>query len=135
MIPIVYPRCAGLDVHKKFVVACRLRVDRQGKDQRELRKFGTMTGELQELAEWLAEGGVTHVAMESTGVYWQPIYHILEEHFEIFLVNAQAVKRMPGRKTDMKDAEWLATLLQHGRLQASFIPPKEQRELRDLTRY
>jgi transposase len=75
------------------------------------------------------------VAMESTGVYWQPIYHILEEHFQIFLVNAQAVKRMPGRKTDMKDAEWLATLLQHGLLQPSFIPPKQQRELRDLTRY
>jgi len=135
MIPIVYPRCAGLDVHKKFVVACRLSVDGQGKARQELRKFGTMTGELQELAVWLVEGGVTHVAMESTGVYWQPIYHILEEHFEIFLVNAQAVKRMPGRKTDMKDAEWLATLLQHGLLQPSFIPPREQRELRDLTRY
>jgi transposase len=135
MIPIVYPHCAGLDVHKKFVVACRFSKDGQGKTRQELRKFGTLTGELLELADWLAEGGVTQVAMESTGVYWQPIYHILEERFEIFLVNAQAVKRMPGRKTDLKDAEWLATLLQHGLLQASFIPPKEQRELRDLTRY
>ncbi len=135
MIPIVYARCSGLDVHKKFVVACRLSVDGQGKARQEIRRFGTMTGELQELAEWLAEVGVTAVAMESTGVYWQPIYHILEEHFQIFLVNAQAVKRMPGRKTDMKDAEWLATLLQHGLLQPSFIPPKEQRELRDLSRY
>jgi transposase len=81
MIPIVYARCAGLDVHTKFVVACRLTVEEQGKTRQELQRYGTMTGELKELAEWLAEGGVKAVAMESTGVYWQPIYHLLEEHF------------------------------------------------------
>jgi transposase len=132
---IVYAKCAGLDVHKKFVVACRLIVDELGQVHKALRQFSTMTDDLEALADWLAAGGVTHVAMESTGVYWQPVYNILEGRFEIFLVNAQAVKRMPGRKTDIKDAEWLATLMQHGLLQASFIPQREQRELRDLTRY
>jgi len=135
MIERVYPNCAGLDVHKKFVVACRLTVDPKGQVSQELRTYSTMTEDLQAMADWMAEGGVTHVAMESTGVYWQPIYNILEGRFEIFLVNAQAIKRMPGRKTDMKDAEWIATLMQHGLLQRSFIPNREQRELRDLSRY
>lgn len=94
-----------------------------------------MTDDPEELADWLAEGSVTHVAMESTGVFWQPIYNILEERFEIFLVKAQSIKRIPGRKTDMKDAEWIATLMQHGLLQRSFIPNRDQRELWDLTRY
>jgi transposase len=135
MVKILYPNCAGLDVHKKFVVVCRLTVEPHGTVHQELRQFATMTADLEALAAWLAEGGVTHVAMESTGVYWQPIYNILEDRFEIFLVNAQAIKRMPGRKTDLKDAEWIATLMQHGLLQRSFIPPRAQRELRDLTRY
>jgi transposase len=135
MIQLMYPNCAGLDVHKKFVVACRLNVDLQGVVHQELRTFSTMTGDLEAMATWLREGQVTHVAMESTGVYWQPIYNILEDRFDIFLVNAQTIKRMPGRKTDMKDAEWIATLMQHGLLQRSFIPSRQQRELRDLTRY
>lgn len=135
MIQIIYPTCAGLDVHKKFVVACRLAVDQHGKANKELRKYSTMTADLEAMASWLAEGKVTHVAMESSGVYWQPIFNILEGRFELLLVNAQSIKRMPGRKTDMKDAEWIATLLQHGLLQASFIPEHQQRELRDLTRY
>jgi transposase len=135
MIKVVYPKCAGLDVHKKFVTVCRLTVDKQGQVQKELCEYSTMTADLQALADWLAEGGVTHVAMESTGVYWQPINNILEGRFEVFLVNAQAVKRMPGRKTDLKDAEWLATLMQHGLLQRSFIPERQQRELRELARY
>lgn len=135
MIEKVYPNCAGLDVHKKTVVACRLTEDKNGKVQKELRSYSTMTDDLEALASWLAEGGVTHVAMESTGVYWQPIYNILEGRFEIFLVNAQSIKRMPGRKTDMKDAEWIANLMQHGLLQRSFIPDRQQRELRELSRY
>lgn len=132
---MVYPNCAGLDVHKKFVTACRLTVDEGGQTQQELREFSTMSDDLEALADWLAEGGVTHVAMESSGVYWQPIYNILEGRFELYLVNAQSIKRMPGRKTDVKDAEWIATLMQHGLLQRSFIPDRDQRELRDLTRY
>jgi transposase len=131
----MYPNCAGLDVHKKFVTVCRLTVDDQEQNHSELREFTTMSDDLEALADWLAEGGVTHVAMESTGVYWQPIYNILEGRFELYLVNAQSIKRMPGRKTDMKDAEWIATLMQMGLLQRSFIPDRDQRELRDLTRY
>ena len=135
MLTMVYPNCAGLDVHKKFVVACRLVVDEQGNTLQELREFSTMTADLEHMAEWLSAGHCTHVAMESTGVYWQPIHNILEDRFEIFLVNAQSIKRMPGRKTDVKDAEWIATLMHHGLLQRSFIPCRAQRELRDLTRY
>ena len=135
MLTLVYPNCAGLDVHKKFVVACRLTIDERGDSHSESRTFTTMTDDLRALAAWLAEGRTTHVAMESTGVYWQPVYNILEEHFELFLVNAQSIKRMPGRKTDMKDADWIATLMQHGLLQRSYIPNRQQRELRDLTRY
>ncbi len=135
MIEIAYPRCAGVDVHKKFVTVCRLTVDEQGEQHKEMRKYSTMTADLRQMADWLAEGGVTHVAMESTGVYWQPIYNILEGRFDVLLVNAQSVKRMPGRKTDVKDAEWIAILLQHGLLQRSFLPDRAQRELRDLTRY
>ncbi len=135
MIPIVYPKCAGIDVHKKFLMVSRITGD--GHKQREViaRRYSTMTDDLVALAAWLAEGGVTHVAMESTGVYWHSVHNILEGQFTIYLVNAQAVKRMPGRKTDMRDAEWLATLMEHGLLQASFIPERAQRELRELTRY
>jgi transposase len=135
MIAIVYPKCAGIDVHKKFLTVSRITGD--GRKERQVipRRYSTMTDDLEALAAWLAEGGVTHVAMESTGVFWQPVYNILESRFTIYLVNAQAVKRMPGRKTDMKDAEWLATLMEHGLLQPSFIPERVQRELRELTRY
>src|SRR5436190_15075617 len=135
MLPIVYPKCAGIDVHKKFVTVYR--ITGKGRKDRQVmaREYSTMLDGLEVLAEWLAEGGVTHVAMESTGVFWQPVYNVLESRFTIYLVNAQAVKRMPGRKTDMKDAEWLATLMEHGLLQPSFIPERVQRELRELTRY
>jgi transposase len=135
MLQIVYPKCAGIDVHKKFVTVSR--ITGNGRKDREVtaRTYSTMTDDLEALAAWLAEGGVTHVAMESTGVFWQPVYNILESQFTVYLVNAQAVKRMPGRKTDMTDAAWLATLMEHGLLQASFIPNRSQRELRELTRY
>lgn len=132
---VVYPRCAGLDVHKKTVVACRLWVDAAGVVQRNLRTFGTMTGDLLVLRDWLACMGITHVAMESTGVYWRPVYNILESEFDVLLVNAKHIKFVPGRKTDVKDAQWIAELLQHGLLKASFIPDVAQRELRELVRY
>jgi transposase len=127
---VVYERCAGLDVHKKTVVACVLTPEGQ-----ETRTFSTMTAELLALSDWLLACGCTHVAMESTGDYWKPVFNLLEGTFEVLLVNAQHVKAVPGRKTDVKDAAWLAELLQHGLLRASFIPPVAQRELRDLTRY
>jgi transposase len=127
---VMYERCAGLDVHKKTVVACVLTPEGQ-----ETRTFGTMTAELLVLADWLLTCGCTHVAIESTGDYWKPVFNILEGTCEVILVNAQHVKAVPGRKTDVKDAAWLAELLQHGLLRASFIPPVAQRELRDLTRY
>jgi transposase len=127
---VMYERCAGLDVHKKTAVACVLTPEGQ-----EIRTFGTMTAELLALADWLLACGCTHVAIESTGDYWKPVFNILEGTCEVVLVNAQHVKAVPGRKTDVKDAAWLAELLQHGLLRASFIPPVAQRELRDLTRY
>jgi transposase len=131
---ILYHCCAGLDVHKKTVVACirRLGPDKQAEDL--VRTFGTMTGELLELADWLAAHSVVHVAMESTGVYWKPVFHLLEDRFQVLLVNAQHIKQVPGRKTDVKDCQWIAQLLQHGLLRASFVPPQPIRELRDLTR-
>jgi len=131
---ILYPVCAGLDVHKDSVVACVRRVDAKGKVQRQTRTFGTMTIHLLALADWLTEQGVTHVAMESTGVYWKPIWNLLGGQFDILLVNAQHIKQVPGRKTDVKDAEWIAQLLQHGLLRGSFVPATPQRELRELTR-
>ena len=132
---IVHGRCAGLDVHKKLVVAAII-IDNEGKETyRETRSFGTMTGELLSLSDWLIGWEVTHVAMESTGEYWKPIYNILENNFEMLLVNAQHLKAVPGRKTDVKDAEWIADLLRHGLVSASFVPPAGQRELRELTRY
>ena len=132
---LVYERCAGLDVHKKTVVACRVRSGEQGAWEQEVRTFGTMTCDLLDLLDWLLAWEVTHVAMESTGEYWKPVYNLLEGQLEILLVNAKHVKNVPGRKTDVKDAEWLAELLAHGLLKASFIPAKPQRDLRDLTRY
>src|ERR1700730_1527844 len=132
---ITYERCAGLDVHKKTVVVCAITPDAQGHRHRERRTFSTMTPDLRRMRDWLKEQGVTHVAMESTGSFWKPIYNILEGQLEVLVVNAQHVKAVPGRKTDIKDAEWIADLLQHGLLRPSFIPPAFQRELRDLTRY
>jgi transposase len=132
---VLYPRCAGLDVHKKTVVACRVLPGPQGQPHKEIQTFGTMTCELLHLTDWLIEGGVTHVAMESTGVYWKPLYNLLEGSFTLLLVNAAHVKAVPGRKTDVKDSEWLADLLRHGLLKASFVPERAQRELRELVRY
>jgi transposase len=131
----LYGRVCGLDVHKKVVVACvRILDPRDGTVQSTLRSFGTMSADLRELSQWLAEFKVTHVAMESTGVYWQPVFNMLEGHFKTWLVNAQHIKKVPGRKTDMKDAEWIGQLLQCGLLKPSFVPDRQQRELRDLTR-
>src|SRR5512142_3111105 len=132
---ILHPQCAGLDVHKKVVVATILVSEEHGPLIKETRSFETMTGSLLVLSDWLASHGVTHVAMESTGEYWKPIYNILEDNFEVLLINAQHIKHVPGRKTDVKDAEWLAELLRHGLVKASFIPPLGQRELRELTRH
>jgi transposase len=130
----IYRCCAGLDVHKATVVACVRRVEPEGRVRELIRTFGTMTGELLTLSDWLAEQGVTHVAMESTGVFWKPIFNLLEDRFEVLLVNPQHIKQVPGRKTDVKDCQWIAQLLQHGLLRGSFVPPKPIRELRDLTR-
>jgi transposase len=128
-------RGCGMDVHQATVVACLLIVLKNGKVQKQIRTFGTTTRELLSLREWLLSEGCTHVAMESTGVYWKPIYAILEGAFEIVVANAQHVKKVPGRKTDVKDAEWIADLLCHGLLRSSFVPPQPIRELRELTRY
>lgn len=128
---VLYPRCAGLDVHKRTVVACVLTP--RGK---QVRTFGTVTGQLLAMGDWLAAQGCTHVAMESTGVFWKPIYNLLEgTGLTLLVVNAQHVKAVPGRKTDVRDAEWLADLLRHGLLHASFIPDRPQRELAELVRY
>jgi transposase len=132
---VVYRCCCGLDVHKESVAACVLWAEDKGRARRETRVFDTCTRELLALADWLRQCGVSHVAMESTGVYWKPVWHILESHFELLLVNAQHVKAIPGRKTDRRDCEWLAELLQHGLVKGSFVPPQPIRELRDLTRY
>jgi len=128
-------RGCGLDVHQATVVACLLIVRKGGRVQKQMRTFGTTTRDLVNLREWLLSEGCTHLAMESTGVYWKPVYAILEGALEIVVANAQHVKKVPGRKTDVKDAEWLADLLCHGLLRSSFVPPKPIRELRDLTRY
>jgi transposase len=126
--------CAGLDVHKKTVVACIRRITDAGRLEEQVLSFGTTTGESLALADWLAGHGVRQVAMESTGVYWKPVYNLLEPHFEVMLVNAQHIKKVPGRKTDVSDSQWIAELLQFGLLRPSFIPPLPIRQLRDLTR-
>ena len=133
---VVYARCCGLDIHKKTVVACVVITHPDGTVQRRVRTFATMTADLLALSDWLTSWGVTHVAMESTGVYWQPVFNILEDETRtLLLVNAQHIKTVPGRKTDVRDSEWLAELLRHGLLRASFIPPAPIRALRELTRY
>lgn len=132
---IIHRRCCGLDVHKKVIVACLLLIGSDGEQRQEIKKFGTMTKDLLALLDWLQQSGCQHVAMESTGVYWKPVYNILEGHLEVVVVNAQHLKGVPGRKTDVLDAEWLAECFQLGLLKASFIPPAPVREVRDLTRY
>lgn len=132
---VVYERCAGLDVHKKTVVACRIVPSEGGEWQVDIRTFGTMTTDLLALRDWLAAAEVTHVAMESTGVYWKPVFNLLEADFEVMVVNAKHIKFVPGRKTDVKDAQWIAELLQHGLLKGSFVPEAPQRDLRELVRY
>ena len=131
---VMVARGAGLDVHKKTVVACRRRYVAKEVEQ-ETRTFGTMTADLLELVDWLLEWAVTAVAMESTGEYWKPVFNLLEGTFEVLVVNAQHIKFVPGRKTDVKDAEWIAELLSYGLLKGSFVPKAPQRALRDLTRY
>lgn len=130
---VVYPRCGGLDVHQKTVVVCA-RVAEGARVQREVHTFGTTTGELLALAEWLAARAITHVAMESTGVYWKPVWHVLEGQCELVLANAMHIRNIPGRKSDVNDATWIADLLAHGLIRGSFVPPAPIQELRDLTR-
>ncbi len=130
---VLYPRCAGLDVHRDTVVAC-VRIAKGRKVKRELKEFGTSTRELLRLSDWLASFKVTHVAMESTGVLWKPVWHILSGSFALTLGNAKQMKNVPGKKSDQKDAEWIADLHAHGLIRPSFVPPQEIQELRDLTR-
>jgi transposase len=132
---VIYACCCGLDIHKKTVVACLMTSAEGQPPLKEVRTFRTMTAELLLLADWLQAAGCTHVAMESTGVYWRPVYNLLEGLFTLLVVNAQHIKAVPGRKTDVKDAEWIAELLRHGLLRGSFIPAKPQRQLRELTRH
>jgi transposase len=134
MMQPLLTHCAALDVHKASVQACAITPDPSDKPQMTERKFSTYTGDLLALRDWLKAAQITHVALESTGSYWRPIYNILEGHFELLLVNPNHIKNVPGRKTDVKDARWLSQLLQHGLIQPSFVPPQEQRALRDLTR-
>jgi transposase len=130
---VIHQRCAGLDVHKDSVVACA-RLVNDGSVQQEVRTFATTTKGLLELADWLREQGCTHAAMESTGVYWKPVWHVLEESLELVLANAMHIKNVPGRKTDVNDATWIADLLAHGLIRSSFVPPQPVQEMRDLTR-
>src|SRR5215213_9615030 len=132
---VIYPRCCGLDVHKREVVACVVTTESDGMPSKTIRAFGTMTPDILALADWLAAHEVTHIAMESTGGYWKPLWNLLEESFALLLVNARHGKAVPGRKTDVRDCEWLADLLRHGLLTGSFVPDRSQRELRELTRY
>jgi transposase len=142
---VLFPACAGIDVHQKNIVACRVYTTTDGQLHYDKRTFRTMTTELLQLSDWLSEVEITHVALESTGDYWKPVYNILEGNFEVWVVNAHHLKNVPGRKTDVKDAVWLAdtkrpacrrreVLRRHGLLRPSFIPHQEQREWRDLTR-
>ena len=131
----ILARCAGLDVHKESVEACVRRIEPDGRVHSETRHWGTMTRDLLAMADWLADEGVTNVAMESTGVFWKPIFNILESRFTVLLVNARHLKQVPGRKSDVRDCQWIAQLLQCGLLKGSFIPSRAQRDLRDLTRH
>ena len=130
---VLYPRCAGLDVHKETVVAC-IRLASGSQVRQEVQSFATTTSGLLELRDWLEQGGCTHVAMESTGVYWKPVWHALEGGFELVLGNAKQMRNVPGRKSDVSDAMWIAGLLAHGLIRGSFVPERPIQELRDLTR-
>ena len=132
---VMIERCCGLDVHQETVVACVLSGAPGPHPTKEVRTFRTMTRELEALRDWLKAMGVTHVGMESTGIYWRPIYAVLEGHFELIVGNARHIRNVPGRKTDVKDAEWIAELVRHGLIAKSFVPPRPLRELRDLLRY
>jgi transposase len=132
---VIYQQACGIDVHKKTIVVCVLRTQDDGTVQRDIRTFSTMTADLLACVDWLESLQVQMVAMESTGVFWRPLFNLLEAHLPVMLVNAQHMKALPGRKTDVKDSEWIADLLRHGLLKASFIPPQPIRDLRDLTRY
>jgi len=130
---VLHPRCAGLDVHKDSVVACARIVSESGVSQ-DVQTFSTTTTGLMALSDWLSDHGCTHVVMEATGVYWKPVWHVLEESFELLLANAMHVRNLPGRKTDVNDAMWLADLLAHGLVRGSFEPPTSIQEVRTLTR-
>ena len=132
---VMIERVAGLDVHQETVVVCVLIGKPGERPTKEVRTFRTMTPDLEALREWLLSLGVTHVGMESTGVYWKPVYAVLEGSFELIVGNARHIRNVPGRKTDVKDAEWIADLVRHGLIAKSFVPPPPLRELRDLLRY
>src|SRR5262249_11473836 len=132
---VMVERCCGLDVHQETVVACLLVGAPGQRPRKEVRTFRTMTRDLEALRDWLKAEGVTHVGMESTGVYWRPVYAVLEGHFELIVGNARHIRNVPGRKTDVKDAEWIADLVRHGLIAKSYVPPHPLRELRDLLRY
>ena len=134
-VDVMVERGCGLDVHQAMVVACLLTGPPGRRPQKEIRSFRTMTAALREMREWLQENGCTHVAMESTGIYWQPVYAVLDGAFELVVGNAHHIKNVPGRKTDVKDSEWIANLLRHGLIRSSFVPANPVRELRDLLRY
>jgi len=131
----IIARCCGIDVHKQSLTACLLTGSLEGKPEITIKTFSTMTSDLLKLKDWLEKEGCTHVAIESTGVYWKPVFNLLEESIEVILANARDVKNVPGRKTDVKDCQWIAQLLRCGLIKPSFIPPVEIRDLRDLTRY
>lgn len=131
----IFERCCGIDVHKETLTACIMIGDKGKITKKEIRTYSTMTEEIEQLRDWLKSEDVTHVAIESTGIYWRPIFNILEEDLEIILANARHIKNVPGRKTDVKDSEWLCMLLRNGLIRGSFIPPRHIRQLRDLTRY
>lgn len=132
---VIVERCCGLDVHQETVVACLLIGLAGARPSKEVRTFGTMTCDLEALCDWLKAAGVTHVGMESTGVYWRPVYAVLEGHFDLIVGNARHIRNVPGRKTDVKDAEWIADLVRHGLIAKSFVPPQPLREMRELLRY
>ena len=124
-----------MDIHKKIIVACLLRENENGEVKKEIKHFPTLTEDILKMEQWLIENECTHSAMESTSVYWKPIFNILEDSMKVMMVNARLIKNVPGRKTDQNDSEWIATLLRHGLLRNSFIPTRDIRDLRDLTRY
>lgn len=134
IIQVIHPVCCGMDIHKKSIIATLITVDKEGKESYETKEFETYTDDLYKLRDWLLFNNCPIVSMESTGIYWRPIYNILEGYVEVLLVNARHIKNVPGKKTDVKDSKWIAGLLRHGLLRGSFIPPEHVRDWRDLTR-